>query len=404
MLGPFRSRDFRFQWPADLLTSLAFEMEVLILGWYVLVTTGSVFWLTVFGALNYLGTLLAPAIGVLGDRIGLRNLLCLMRAAYAGLAGVLTFLFITEQATLVLIFIVAGLLGVVRPSDIGIRSALVAHIIPGHQLSGALALSRMTSDLARITGALTGAGLFAMFGIEIAYVVVSGAYILGLLLTTGISSPAHAVREIRRSPLGDLVDGLFYIWRTPHILAAMCVACLVNLTAFPQSIGLLPYVAKNVYGIDQTGLGMLTASFAVGALLGSIILAALRNAISSGRVMIASCASWHVCLIVFAFTTTNIQGMAILFLAGFSQSLSMVSLVMMLLKTTDPSIQGRIMGVRMLAIYTLPIGLLLAGVLIPTIGYVATAAGYAATGLFLTLLIAVVWRRSVWATSGAANA
>ena len=32
-LAPFRIRSYRFQWPADLLTSWAFEMEALILGW-----------------------------------------------------------------------------------------------------------------------------------------------------------------------------------------------------------------------------------------------------------------------------------------------------------------------------------------------------------------------------------
>ncbi len=31
-LAPFRIRAFRFQWPADLTTSWAFEMETLILG------------------------------------------------------------------------------------------------------------------------------------------------------------------------------------------------------------------------------------------------------------------------------------------------------------------------------------------------------------------------------------
>ena len=35
-LAPFRIRNYRFQWPADLLTSWAFEMEMIILGWYVL--------------------------------------------------------------------------------------------------------------------------------------------------------------------------------------------------------------------------------------------------------------------------------------------------------------------------------------------------------------------------------
>ena len=40
--APFKVRSFRFQWPADLAASLAFEMEILVLGWYVLVESGSV--------------------------------------------------------------------------------------------------------------------------------------------------------------------------------------------------------------------------------------------------------------------------------------------------------------------------------------------------------------------------
>ena len=70
ILAPFRVRSFRFQWPADLLTSLAFEMETVILSWYVMVQTGSVLLLTVFGSLLFLGTLAAPMFGVLSDRLG----------------------------------------------------------------------------------------------------------------------------------------------------------------------------------------------------------------------------------------------------------------------------------------------------------------------------------------------
>src|SRR5436853_5665770 len=86
MLAPFRVRSFGYQWPADLLTSWAFEMETIILGWYVLTETGSVLWLTTFGALQYLGTLIAPLYGVAGDRIGHKSLLLGMRFAYAGFA------------------------------------------------------------------------------------------------------------------------------------------------------------------------------------------------------------------------------------------------------------------------------------------------------------------------------
>jgi hypothetical protein len=54
------------------------------------------------------------------------------------------------------------------------------------------------------------------------------------------------------------------------------------------------------------------------------------------------------------------------------------------------------MGVRMLAIYSLPIGLLVAGALIGAIGYRATASLYAIVGLLFTVLIAVQWRASLW--------
>ena len=48
-LAPFHIRNYRFQWPSDLLTSWAFEVETLVLGWYIMVQTGSVLLLTVFG-------------------------------------------------------------------------------------------------------------------------------------------------------------------------------------------------------------------------------------------------------------------------------------------------------------------------------------------------------------------
>ena len=356
MFAAFRSRDFRFQWPADLLISWAFEMEVIILGWYVLVATESVFILSILGALSYVGTLFAPAFGVAGDRIGHRNLLVLMRMAYASLAGTLTYLFATGQATIPAILMIATLLGLVRPSDLGIRSALVAHTIPPRRLPGALALSRTTFDSARIAGALTGAGIFAALGITAAYVFATACYVIGLILTAMISTTARSAAQRARSPLRDLIDGLAYVWRTPHIQAGMWLACLVNLTAFPLTNALMPYVAKNIYRVDQTGLGLLVASFAFGALLGSIVLALVRRALPSGRLMIVASLIWHALLLAFAHTTTPGAGMAFLVLAGFAQSLSMLSLALMLLRTSQPHIRGRVMGVRMLAIYSLPIG------------------------------------------------
>ena len=79
---PFRIRNYRFQWTADLVTSWALEMETLVLGWYILVETGSVLLLTLFGALLFLGTLLSPMLGVVADRIGQRRCFGCERHSY----------------------------------------------------------------------------------------------------------------------------------------------------------------------------------------------------------------------------------------------------------------------------------------------------------------------------------
>jgi MFS family permease len=297
-LAPFRIRNYRFQWPADLLTSWAFEMETLILGWYVLVETGSVLLLTLFASLNYGGTLIAPMFGVVGDRIGHRDLLAMMRATYAVLAATLMTLALTGYLTPFYVFIIVAIMGLVRPSDLGVRGALVANIMPHNYLIGAISISRTTMDTARITGALSGAGLFASLGMGPAYIAIVSLYVTSTLLTLCVVAPSkpHPIDEaadgaLRRSPLRDLKEGVAYVWSSPRMRAAIWIAFLANLTAYPLSNGLLPYIARDIYGTNQTGLGYLSASFAVGSLCGSIALS-LIGGVRVARLMIAATVVW----------------------------------------------------------------------------------------------------------------
>ena len=55
---------------ADLSTSWAFEMETIMLSWFILVETQSVFLLTLFASTQYIGTLFSPVYGVMGHRVG----------------------------------------------------------------------------------------------------------------------------------------------------------------------------------------------------------------------------------------------------------------------------------------------------------------------------------------------
>lgn len=409
-LAPFGIRNYRFQWPADLLTSWAFEMETLILGWYVLAETGSVLLLTLIASLNYTGTLIAPIFGVIGDRIGHRDLLAMMRAAYAVLAGTLMTLALTGHLSPFHVFIIVAIMGLVRPSDLGVRGALVATIMPSDRLVGAISLSRTTMDTARIAGALSGAGLLASLGIGPAYVAIFSLYIVGTLLTLCVVAPstphpADATVDglLRRSPMRDLRAGVAYVWTTPRMRAAVWIAFLANLTAYPFSNGLLPYIARDIYGTNQTGLGYLSASFAVGSLAGSVALS-LIGGLRVARLMIGATVTWYAALMVFVHMQTVPAAIACLMLAGFSQSLTMITIAVILMRTASEHFRGRVMGVRMLAIYSLPLGLLAAGSLIDSIGFVATGTLYVSAGLALLLAIALHWRTDLWQLHAPANA
>ena len=447
-LAPFDTRSFRYQWPADLCTAWALEMETLILGWYVLVESGSVVQLTLFGALMYVGTLLSPLLGTLGDRLGLRQVLAGMRASYALLAGVILALVATGHLSPSRVLAVAFLVGLIKPSDIGLRTALVSATVPAAHLVAAMGISRTTQDSARICGALAGAGFMASLGMASAYGVIVALYLAGMVLTlrsggarrglaqapaaprgerpttklqagsaagsspsSSPSASAHTAPEASARPLPrpaspwrDLLEGLQHVWHTPRLRAAMSLAALVNLCAFPLSGGLMPYIARDVFGMDQQGLGWLVASFAAGALLGSLGMSTFGVHLRPARTMVAATVAWYLCLLGLAMPTGPVIAMALYVGAGLNQSLSMIALSILLLRTSDKRFRGRVMGVRMLAIYTLPLGLFAAGPLVAAIGFRGLVLLYVGLGLSLVAAIALVWRTDLLPRTAPANA
>ena len=401
---PFKIKSFRFQWPADLLASWGFEMEALILGWYIFTTTESVLLLTAFGALRFLGALLSPWFGVAGDRWGSRRIMCIMRLLTLVFASFITLFDYLGVLSTYLVFALATLSGLVQPSEIVLRNSLIGDSMPRELFMKATSFSRISQDSARIFGALVGAGLFSWIGLGRAYVFVVIIYFISLFLTFGVSQ-AHPRKdsffnkkksEPETTLHSELKEGLSYIWNNGPVLAIMCLAFLANLTAFPVTHGLMPYVAKEVLSLDENGLGQLLAMFSFGAVAGALILAATPSQKYSTKLMLINLISWYIMLAIFSSVESKTNGLIVLFFVGIAHSFAMTSMAVSLLGFADELVRGRVMGVRVLAIYGVPLGLLASGFLIEYFSYGIFMFIYIAIGITITGIIGIKWRNSLW--------
>jgi hypothetical protein len=284
------------------------------------------------------------------------------------------------------------------------RNSLIGDTMTPERLMSALGLSRMTMDSARIMGSLAGAGLFAALGIGPAYACIVCCYAASFLLTLGVAHvPALSAPEApNAAPIGliarqwrDLREGLIYAWSAPAVTGLMMLAFLLNFSAFPLSSQLLPYVAKNIYLIDAKGLGDLVSTFSAGALIGSLFMTMVGGE-KSARFMLVNVVLWYFIIGVFAQMDTKASGMIVLFVMGIIHNLAMVSLSAVLLRGVEARFRARVMGIRMLVVYGLPLGLLGAGALVDRYGYPTTATFYVAFGILVTVYIGYHWRRTLW--------
>jgi predicted MFS family arabinose efflux permease len=238
-----------------------------------------------------------------------------------------------------------------------------------------------------------------------AYAIVVALYVCSAALILRIParrSPAGSTP--RASPWRDLADAARAVWRAPAQLAVLLLAFLVNFTVFPFTIGLLPYVAREVYGVSQVDLGYLAASAGMGAIAASLLLSGIGGTVRPARMLVTFAVLWHVLVIAFGHSSGMAAGTVLLALIGMCSGMCMLPMAVLLLRGAPPALRGRIMGMRTQAVYGLPLGLLMAGPLIDRVGFPAAATAYGVAGLICIALIVRRWSSHLWSTSAAGNA
>ena len=388
-----KGKGFAILWGSDLAVSSAEFLELFILSWYVLQKTESPTILGIYAALRFTGTLFAPLLGVLVDHFGLRRSFNLSRAIFFILSFILAAIFLLEEPSILVILFMSALLGVMRSTDLITRQSVLTHMVSQGELQNAVALSRMGRDLTQIIVPIVAGFLLSSLGTEVTYLGVVILYAVSVVLSLMIPKFPRIMFDTKSNMWGFFTEGLSYIKAYPFLVALLLIAFIVNLTAFPLNHALLAVISNSMFDTDATGFGIIMGGYSAGALLGSLWISYFSEMRRPSRLMVFGCVFWHVAIFSIAFSTYFYVSVSIVLLAGIFQSFSMVIMAMLILRYTSEDMRSRVLGVRQLAVYGLPLGLVISGFVSENFHVVAALIGNAVVGLLLLAFVLIAWPR-----------
>jgi MFS family permease len=394
VFNPFRVlrySDYKFVWSSEAFSLWAMEMEIIVLAMFVLSDTGSPLLVGLIGALKFAGTLLGPVYGLMVDRFDPKKLQVLVRIFGAVLGIVLTILVFSDTLELWHAYVIVAAGSMVRMLDLVLVQALTADAVPAHSLHVAIGLSRSTLDGARVVGSIAGGTIFAMLGLDWAYLTITVLYLLATLASLKVTSRIVAKTVHGESIRTGLQEGFRYVRQSDLLPGLIFFSFLIEFTAFPIVNGLMTVIGDELFDLGGTGIGLLTAAAAIGALTGALSIGLRSNVSNPARIMVVGSLLWHALMLFLAFAPPLWLFVLILMLWGFSGGATFVGMVVGLLRAAPAETRGRVMGIRSLGIYGLPLGLLLGGWISEDIGSAAMIGTLGAIGLTATVFAAIKW-------------
>ncbi|MFD4636335.1 MFS transporter [Lentzea sp. NPDC058436] len=337
-------------------------------------------------------------IGVLIDRGDRRRLLYLANFSRAGMFAVLTGLVLLDAASIVVLYLIYAVMGIVETLADSAAVAVLPQAVPPEGLDKAnsqIAGTQLVID--EFVGPPLGGFLFAMAAFApsalnvvafllagFAYLRLRGTYAITPVRTD--ASPGSIRADIREGAL----------WAMRHRVVRLLIvvggiACVGYMIPFSY----LVLYARDELGLDATGYGVLLSFSALGGLLGSFVATRLRKRVGYGWSIIAALVVGAGSFIAISLTT-NVFVVAValaLYIAHAVVWNIMAASVRQ--RATPAAMMGRVGSVgRLIGLIGLAAGAGAGGLLASAFGYrvpfaIAGAVFVVAAGLCLVSLNAL---------------
>jgi MFS family permease len=369
-------RDFRNFFIARTCMVLGVNILGTAVGWQVYEITKDAFSLGMIGLAEFLPflvvTLLGGYIADIFDRLKI-ILTCvfLYTLCALGLYFLTTkFSFILDSQGVISIFILVGLIGLVRGFFGPAQSSFSAQLIPIHLFTNAATWSSMGWQIAAVGGPAIGGLLCAISkGASSSYLTAACLAVVGLGLFFSIDS-RHAATELDKKRGENAQDtegwqngektnhfanlftsvklGLDFVFKNQILLGALALDMFAVL--FGGAVALLPAFAKDVLAVGPEGFGALRAAPAIGAVLMASILAYYPPVKNAGKLLLIAVAGFGICTILFAVSTNFYLSLLLLAGTGFFDTVSMVIRGTIVQLFTPNEMRGRVSAVNSLFI------------------------------------------------------
>ena len=358
--------DYVTLWTASLSSGAAAWALIVARGLLVYdLTDGSSLWVGVvtFGAMIP-RVLVPPFTGYLADRFNRRNIMASMFAinlvhniALAALVSLDMFtewsdimILPTVSLSLLVLSFLSFVNGSARAAQMPAGQALIPNLVPRELLLNGIALNQATMNGTRLIGPLAIAPLLLIWGVEGAFILCSGFYLISLIQALRIKTYSTGTIDRRQSFISNLLEGLKYVYRNP-ILRAVVIMALFHCGLTMSFESLLPVLSDTRLNARDAGFSLLMMSVGLGALISIFLLAGVTSESLKGKLFLNLGVLSGLAPAVLAVSVNMPTALVAAAIMGATQGGFMTLTHTMIQSVTDDSVRGRV-G----AVYSVHIG------------------------------------------------
>ena len=253
-----------------------------------------------------------------------------------------------SRTRLTAIYSVIVLSGLARAFLQPARQALSAELVPRELFANAITWRSGSWQLAAVIGPAVGGLLYAIGGAPLAYAVDASlmVFAVGVLVSIVHRSPARETTH--EGVYASVKGGVTFVFGEPVLLGALTLDLFS--VFFGGAVALLPIFAAEILHVGPTGLGVLRASPAIGAVIMSVFVARRRDWDRTGHVLLWSVAGFGVCMVLFGLSTSFYLSVGLLIASGMFDMVSVVIRSTLLQSRTPEALLGRVSSVNQIFI------------------------------------------------------